>query len=137
MEVAEVKVEEAWAKVVELEHPLADFLIAYAPSLNMAIVIEYAHGVPYGHIYAGKVTLLAETLSTLVEAKRRRKAAEDLCIVRRDGNTYIYLPERRYFAKFNNGELEYDIPNTSNYRNDIYPLEDVAVVESVKEICEQ
>jgi len=50
MEVVEdLKVEKTWANVVELKHPLADYLIAYIPPRNMAIIIEFVHGVPYGY----------------------------------------------------------------------------------------
>jgi len=138
MEVVEnLKVEKTWAKVVELVHPLANYIVAYVPPYDMVITIEFVYGVPYGVVSFGKAALSAETLSTIAEAKRKKKKTEDACIVRRNNVIYIYLPKRRYFAKFVNGELEYDIPDAENYRNDIYPLDDIAVLERVKEICKQ
>jgi len=137
MEIAEVKVEKTWAKVVELKHPLADYLIAYVPPHNMAITIEFVHGVPHGYVHFGKAILSTETLLTLAEAKRKKKKTEDVCIAKRNNIVYVYLPERKYVAKFVDGRLEYDIPDTENYRGDIYPLEDVAAIEELKEVCKQ
>jgi len=134
MEVVE-KVEKTWAEVVELKHPLADYLVLHLPVYNMAVLVEYVHGVPYGAISFGKVTLSAETLSVIAEAKRKRKKTEDVCIAKRDNIVYVYLPERKHLVKFVDGKLEYDISDTENYRDDIYPLEDVVIVEKLKEIC--
>jgi len=136
MEVAEdLKVERTWAEVIELRHPLADYLFAYMPTHNMAIIIELVHGVPYGNIYTGTVELSAESLLTLLEAKRERKRREDVCIAKHSNVIYLYLPERGYFAKFTDGELEYDIGDVSEFHESIYPLEDVVVVDELKQIC--
>jgi len=129
------RIEKTWVNVVELKHPLADYIFMHAPAHNMAILIEFVRGVPYGRIYMGTAKLSVETLLHLLEARRRRKRSEDLCLVKRGNVVYVYLPERGYAAKFVNSELEYDIPDVNDYNESIYPLEDVAIFEKLKEIC--
>jgi len=134
MEVVE-KVEKTWAEVLELSHPLANYFFAYLPVYNMAVLVEYVHGVPYGRLHIGKINLSVETLSTLLKARKRKRKAEDLCITERGNTTYVYLPERAYLVKFVNNELDYDVPDVNDYNENIYPLEDVAVIEYLKEKC--
>jgi len=135
MEVTEeLKVERTWAEVIELRHPLADYFFAFLPVHYMAVIIEFVHGVPYGK-YVSKVELSAETLLRLLEARKRRRGKEDVCIARRGNITYIYLPRRRYLAKFTGTELEYDIPDAYNYYRELYPVEDVENIETIKEMC--
>jgi len=136
MEVAEdLKVEKTWAETLELRHPLADYLFAYLPVYNKAILIEFVHGVPYGRLHIGKASISVETLSTMLKARKRRRKTEDVCIAKRDNITYIYLPERSYVVKFIDNELDYDIPDVDDYNESIYPLEDVTAIEYLKERC--
>jgi len=129
------KVEKTWAEVLELSHPLADYFFAHLPVHNMAILIEYVHGVPYGRLHASTVNLSVETLSTILKARKKRKKTEDLCIARRGNTTYVYFPERSYVIKFTDNELEYDILDADDYNENMYPLEDVITIERLKEKC--
>jgi len=85
----------------------------------------------------GKLELPLQDFIILLDARRVKRKVEEVCVATFGDATYVYLPERKYLAKFTGSELEYDIPDLDNYYTGLYSVEDVNNIEEIKEACRQ
>jgi len=132
-----VKVEKVYAEVLKFKHPWADFLAIHILPERCLAIIDTPQGVPHGWLSCNtRIELPTQDLIMLLNAKKVKKSREVACVAKYGNVTYVYLPKRRYLAKFSGVELEFDIPDVAKYYDGLYSIEDVENIEKIKEECE-
>jgi len=129
MEERNLKLGKTWAETITLTSSSAAYFYAYIPAYGMTIVIEFTGGSSRGHIYTNAVRLPPETLLTLLEAKKKIRR-EDVCVARNGNTTYLLFTKSKYFAKFVDNKLEYDIRGVSEAHESLH-----AVLRELKRVC--
>jgi len=115
-----LEIRKVYAEVLEFRYPWTDFTVIHMLPDCLAF-IDTPQGVPYGRLSCnGNIELPIQDFITLLNAKKVKRSEESACIAKRGNAAYVYWPRRQYLAKFIDGELEFDIPDVSEYYEGLF-----------------